>query len=104
MTPQLSTVFVNQQQREMEEQQQTWCESLPSFQGKLLVVSGCWVCSNENAFLKFVSYGVMPCHNYTYYKCNLPTPPFAAPVRVSEADHYRDGWSVDPPNTQGTIA
>lgn len=24
----------------MEDQQQTWCESLPSFQGKILVVSG----------------------------------------------------------------
>ncbi|CAM4536092.1 unnamed protein product [Leuciscus chuanchicus] len=51
----LSNLFVNQQQRETEEQQQTWCESLPSFQ---------------------------------------------APVCVSEAEHYGDGWSDDPPNTQ----
>ncbi|CAM4300960.1 unnamed protein product [Leuciscus chuanchicus] len=51
----LSNLFVNQQQRETEEQQQTWGESLPSFQ---------------------------------------------APVCVSEAEHYGDGWSDDPPNTQ----
>ncbi len=39
MIPQLSTAFVNQQQKDMEDQQ-NWCESLPSFQGKLLVVFG----------------------------------------------------------------
>lgn len=45
--PRLSTAFVKQQQCDMEDQQQTWCESVPSFQGKLLVVSGWWECSNE---------------------------------------------------------
>lgn len=36
--------------------------------------------------------------------CNLHTPPFAAPGRVSQPDHHGDGWSADPPNTQGTRA
>nr|XP_055063069.1 uncharacterized protein LOC129446135 isoform X9 [Misgurnus anguillicaudatus] len=29
-----------------------------------------------------------------------PTPPFSAPVGITQADHH--SWSVDPPNTRGT--
>lgn len=57
------------------------------------------------------SYGEMPgqqeSKNLTVTqikKCNLPTPPFLAPVGMSQPDHHGDGWSVDQPNTQGKRA
>ncbi|XP_067299357.1 uncharacterized protein [Pseudorasbora parva] len=74
----LSNSFVNQQQRNLEDQQQTRCESLPSFQAPVGV---------SQAHHHGDGWGVDP-------------PNTRAPVGVSQTDYHRASWDIDSPNTQ----
>ncbi|RXN11381.1 hypothetical protein ROHU_037302 [Labeo rohita] len=70
--------FVNQQQRDMEDQQQNWCESFPSFQAP-------------------VGISQVDHHRDGW---SAPLPDTQAPVGISQVDNHGDGWSAHPTNTQ----
>ncbi|XP_026126531.1 uncharacterized protein LOC113107906 [Carassius auratus] len=92
----LSNSCVNQQQRDTEDQQQTWCESLPSFQAPLRMSqpdhdgdSWCVAHPNtqEHTFAVLRPSGDHQGRGQT-------------PVGISQADHHSDSWSAHPPDTQ----
>ncbi|XP_026099816.1 uncharacterized protein LOC113070639 [Carassius auratus] len=88
--------FVNQQQRDMEDQQQTWCESLPSFQAPLRMSQADhhgegWCVDQPNTQE----------HNFAVLRPSEDHLGRAqTPVGISQADHHGDSWSAHPPDTQ----
>ncbi|XP_059408194.1 uncharacterized protein LOC132142394 isoform X2 [Carassius carassius] len=87
---------VNQQQWDTEDQQQTWCESLPSFQAPLRMSQpdhdgDGWCAAHpntqEHTFAVLRPSGDHQGRGQT-------------PVGVSQAEHHGDGWSAHPPDTQ----
>ncbi|XP_059408195.1 uncharacterized protein LOC132142394 isoform X3 [Carassius carassius] len=92
----LSNACVNQQQWDTEDQQQTWCESLPSFQAPLRMSQpdhdgDGWCAAHpntqEHTFAVLRPSGDHQGRGQT-------------PVGVSQAEHHGDGWSAHPPDTQ----
>ncbi|XP_048010323.1 uncharacterized protein LOC125262131 [Megalobrama amblycephala] len=92
----LSNSFVNQQQCDMEDQQQTWCESLPSFQAPVRVSQpdhhgDGWSVDPPNT--QEHTFSVMRPSGDHLGRTQTT-------VGISQADHHGAGWSVHPPNTQ----
>ncbi|XP_048038244.1 uncharacterized protein LOC125263284 [Megalobrama amblycephala] len=92
----LSNSFVNQQQSDMEDQQQTWCESLPSFQAPVRVSQpdhhgDGWSIDPPNT--QDHTFSVMRPSGDHLGRTQTT-------VGISQADHHGAGWSVHPPNTQ----
>ncbi|XP_048010373.1 uncharacterized protein LOC125259951 isoform X7 [Megalobrama amblycephala] len=94
----LSNSFVNQQQCDMEDQQQTWCESLPSFQAPVRVSQpdhhgDGWSVDPPNT--QEHTFSVLRPSGDCDHQGRTQTT-----VGISQADHHGAGYGVDPPNTQ----
>nr|XP_055063063.1 uncharacterized protein LOC129446135 isoform X4 [Misgurnus anguillicaudatus] len=100
--------FVNQQNWTRKEQQQTRCQSVPSFKAQVGISQAEHTKDGRNVDLPNTqdeTYCVQRhsgdqqerTQNVTSATYQ-PTPPFSAPVGITQADHH--SWSVDPPNTR----
>ncbi|XP_058629612.1 uncharacterized protein LOC131539226 [Onychostoma macrolepis] len=93
----LSTSFVNRQQKDMEDQQ-NWCESLPSFQAPVRMSQpdhhrDSWCVDQPNT--QEHTFAVLRPSGDHQGRAQTP-------VGVSQSDHHGDGWSASPPDTQET--